>query len=155
MFWVSKTAWSTIDFPRRNPACLTGSSGLIMGSIRTWISLSMILYGTDTKQRDWTTDCSVCPLWISRVLESRLQKLFSRLLVFWGGTSRKRGSTLQELLGSSGIDDHLQIYLVQYLGFTWLCILEGGCKLGCRKITKNNDWCCCWCPTAVWHFFRY
>ena len=34
MLWVSKTTWSTVDFPYRNPACSFGSKESTIGSTR-------------------------------------------------------------------------------------------------------------------------
>ena len=57
LFWklssmscVSSVTWSTVDRPRRKPACSRGSCGSTTGSMRLCIILSRILNGTQSSE---------------------------------------------------------------------------------------------------------
>ena len=52
MSCVSSVTWSTVDPPRRKPACSRGSCGLTTGSMRLCINLSRILNGTQSSEMD-------------------------------------------------------------------------------------------------------
>ena len=47
---VSSVTWSTVDRPRRKPACSRGSCGSTTGSMRLCINLSRILNGTQSSE---------------------------------------------------------------------------------------------------------
>ena len=50
MYCVSSVTWSTVDRPRREPACSRGSCGSTTGSMRLCINLSRILNGTQSSE---------------------------------------------------------------------------------------------------------
>ena len=49
MSWVMRVTWSTVDLPRRKPACSLGSCGSMTGSRRACRRRSMSLYGTQRR----------------------------------------------------------------------------------------------------------
>ena len=50
MYCVSSVTWSTVDRPRRKPACSRGSCGSTTWSMRLCINLSRILNGTQSSE---------------------------------------------------------------------------------------------------------